>query len=127
MLRLPRPRFTGSRLMIAVVLVGLIVGGVVGSTQNQLTVENRSGQALSWIRVAVTGSSSVAWFRDGPDEGVVSSTFRIGGDGHFQVNGRLADGTRLEGNFGYVTSGMSGQRARFVIRPGGKIDFDGSH
>lgn len=114
------------------VLVLLLVVGVAGllwaargRLQNRLTVENRSGQAIALLRVTTGGETAV--FRDLPDGAAATAPFRIQTDDHFAVEGRLEDGTGLGGNFGYVTNGMSGQRARFVVLPGGKIRFDQSN
>jgi hypothetical protein len=44
------------------------------------------------------------------------------GRGHFQVAGRLADGTLIRGNFGQFGD-SSVRRARLVILPNGTIAF----
>jgi hypothetical protein len=117
------------RRRIVVAFVGglLIWGGAswLGrATENRIVVVNRSGQPVSSLTVAVYGSDSCPTFRDLPDGAEASAPFRIRGDGGFSVVGSLADGTRIQGgNFGYVTGGMYGERARFVIRPGGGLDF----
>ena len=38
-------------------------------------------------------------------------------------SGRLADGTELAEDCGYVTNGMYGERAEFIIQPGGKLEL----
>ncbi|HYT87589.1 MAG TPA: hypothetical protein VEL76_02615 [Gemmataceae bacterium] len=58
------------------------------------------------------GRPAVSWGR-----------FRIGSDDHFTIKGRLADGTAVGGEFGYVTNGMAGERACFVVLPEGKVEF----
>jgi len=113
-------------MMMALGITGLMLGMVTQGlrwTLNRLTVVNRSGQPISQVKIAVTGSSSVVLFEDVPDRGDVSSTFAIGSDGQFRVSGTLADGTSLKGDFGYVTHGMYGEQARFLVKPGGEIDF----
>jgi hypothetical protein len=115
-----------SKGKIAVLIVALLLcGGFVWwyheRHQNRLTVENRSGQPIAVLRVAITGET--ATFRDVAADSQVTGTFRIASDDHFTVEGRLADGKRITGQFGYVTGGMSGQRARFVVQPEGKIEF----
>ena len=42
--------------------------------------------------------------------------------GHFDAEGRLADGTRIRGRFGQA-GGPSGGRARLVILPGGQMQY----
>ena len=119
-----RIRPTVFRLMIALAIVGLILGGVawgLRKMQNRLTVENRTGQPISWVWIVVSGSNSTVMFANVPHGGEESATVRINGDGSFRVQGRLADGTVLSGSFGYVTNGMMGEHARFVVRKGGGI------
>jgi hypothetical protein len=120
------PRFTVRRMMLDLGIIGLILCLVTQcprSTVNRLAVENRSGQPISQLRIAVTGPSSVIIFEDVPDRGKVSSTFNIGHDSHFNVSGRLADGTKLNGDFGYVTNGMYGEHVDFIVKQGGEVGF----
>ena len=90
--------------------------------RNQLVVENRSGQAIAQLRITITRETIL--FENVADGAEVAAPFRIGADDHFVVAGRLADGSAIGGNFGYVTNGMAGERARFRVGRGGAIDFD---
>src|SRR5688572_14902946 len=113
------------RRMAAVAAALVIAGAVAGlwaareRLRNRLAVENESGQPLALLRVRISGEDIV--FRDVPAGGGVSVAFSIRSDDHFAVEGRLADGTDIRGEFGYVTNGMSGQRVRFIVMPGGKV------
>jgi hypothetical protein len=115
--------------MVALVIIGglLISGGTIRlqrALQNDFTVENHSGQPVALLMIGVYGSSSCSMVQDVPDGGKASAPFRIGGDGGFYIHGLLADGTGIKGGYyGYVTSGMYGEHARFVIKPGGGLDF----
>jgi len=116
------------RQVIALAIIGLlIVGGTTGSLraiQNRLTVENRSGQRISLLMIGIYGSSSSCMFENLPDGGKASASFSIDRDGGFYVHGFLADGTSiLGGYFGYVTNGMYGEHAHFVVKQGGGLDF----
>ena len=125
-MRLPRVRFTMRRMMVAVACIASACGGVVccvRTVENRLVVENRSGQALAWVKIGLAYSGPIATFHDLPDGGVETASFGIGGDDSFVLDARLADGTKAGGNFGYVTNGFYGVRPRFVVREGGKIDF----
>src|SRR5437660_8152566 len=100
-------------LVEAVLLVGVFVGLLARHwerAQNRLAVENRSGQPLTFFKVTTAGETIT--FKDVPADGQVTAAFRIRADDHFAVEGRLADGKRIRGDFGYVTNGMSGHRAR---------------
>ena len=60
-MRLPRVRFTMRRMMVAVASIASAFGGVVccvRTVENRLVVENRSGQALAWVKIgmAIFGS-----------------------------------------------------------------------
>lgn len=126
MRKLPLPSVI-LRLVAIVVLAGILAGGVIWlrrATENRIVVMNRSGQALSRMTVGVYNSGSNPTFLGLPDGAKASVTFDIRGDGGFFVEGSLADGTRIKGGtFGYVTGGMFGERARFVVGPGGEIEF----
>ncbi len=125
-MRLPRVRFTVRRMMVAVSSIASVCGGVVccvRTVENRLVVESRSGQTLARLKIGLANSGPIATFRDLPDGGVETASFGIGGDDSFVLDARLADGTKVGGNFGYVTNGYYGVRPRFVVREGGKIDF----
>jgi hypothetical protein len=113
----------GSRITLLVtarLLVGLL-WVVRERYQNRLAVENRSGQAVAFLRVTIAGETIP--FRDVRAGAEVTATFRIKTKDHFVVEGRLADGTRVGGEFGYVGNGMHRERAHFVILPDGEIEF----
>jgi hypothetical protein len=124
-MRLPRVRFS---VMGMLALAGLILlaGGLttgLRTARNRLVVENRSGQTIVRLEVSLR-SVPVATFRNLPDGAEGSATFRIVGDNSFDLSGALADGTRVDGNFGYFTTGGYGEHPRFIIRRGGQIDFN---
>jgi len=116
------------RQVIVLAIIGvLILGGTIWSLraiQNRLTVENRSGQPVSLLMIGVYGSSSSFMFENLPDGGKVSGSFSIDSDGGFYVHGFLADGTNIAGGYySYVTNGMYGEYAHFVVKQGGGLDF----
>jgi len=110
-------------LTLVLLVAGLMWAGWAGRErfQNRLFVENRSGQPITMLKIITGGETRV--FHEVPDEAELSATFRIASDDHFAVDGLLANGTKVSGEFGYVTNGMSGEHAFFVIRPEGKIEF----
>jgi hypothetical protein len=119
---------TVRRRIIALAIICLLisVGGIWSllAIQNRLTVENRSGQAVSLLMIVVYGSSSAVMFEQMPDGSERSASFNINQDGGFYVHGFLADGTKVTGGYyGYVTNGMYGEHAHFVVKQGGGIDF----
>jgi hypothetical protein len=116
------PRFTVRRMMVAVAGIALLYGGM-RKLENRLAVVNQSGQLLSRLKVGMGHAGPIATFEDLRDGGVETASFSIKGDDSFVVDGMLADGTKVGGNFGYVTNGEFGERPRFVVRRGGKIDF----
>jgi hypothetical protein len=119
---------TVQRQVITLAIIGLLIlGGTTWSLraiQNRLTVENRSGQSVSLLMIGIYGSSSCLMFENVPDGGMVSARFNVDRDGGFYVHGFLADGTNIkDGYYGYVTNGMYGEHARFVVKQGGGLDF----
>jgi hypothetical protein len=119
---------TMRRRVIALTIIGLLVLG--GTTwglrafQNRLTVENHSGQAVALLMIGIYGSSSSFMFENMPDGSEGSASLRIVRDGGFYVHGFLADGTSIAGGYyGYVTNGMYGEHAHFVVKEGGRLDF----
>jgi hypothetical protein len=117
-----RGRYRWLLRLAAVLVAGLaFLLSATGQRSNVLTVENRSGQRIALLRVTITGKTS-SW-NDVPPGAEVSTLFRIKSDDHFAVEGRLEDGTMIRGQFGYVTTDMSGERARLIVLPGGEIKF----
>ena len=119
---------TVRRQLVILAIIGLLIlGGAIWSLraiQNRLTVENHSGQPVSLLMIGIYGSSSSFMFENVPDGGKASASFSIDRDGGFYVHGFLADGTNIAGGYyGYVTNGMYGEHARFVIKQGGGLDF----
>lgn len=115
----------------SLVIFGIVVFALVGLAalaiyayfriENRLVVENQSGQPIASLKITVGGRTIV--FENVQSGSKESSRFFIGGGDHFVVAGQLADGTRIKGDFSYVTTGMYGEHARFVVQPGGKIQF----
>jgi hypothetical protein len=119
---------TVRRKVIVLVIVGLLILGgttwTLRSFQNRLTVENRSGQSISLLMIGVYGSSSCFMFENLPEDGKASASFSMVQDGGFYVHGFLRNGTIITGGYyGYVTNGMYGENARFIVKQGGKLDF----
>ena len=124
-MRIARLRFTIGRTMLALVGLGLLAVGMITGLQvarNRLVVENRSGETIVRLEISMR-SVPVATFRNLPDGKEGSASFRVVGDNSFELSGELADGTRLGGNFGYLTTGSYGAYPRFIIRKNGQIDF----
>jgi hypothetical protein len=122
----PNLKFTVRRMMLAVAGIAVLCGVVVCSgrtLENRLVVENQSGQPLVWLTIGLHRAGPIVTFKDLPDGGTESTSIKIRGDDEFMLNGILADGTKVGGSFGYVTSGEYGESPRFIVRKGGKIDF----
>ena len=120
-------RRSGWKYIAVVLVAGLLVSlagvwFVRAQLANQLTVVNESGQAIEWITIRV-GRWPVR-LEDIPPGESISARFDIKSDDSFAVEGQLADGTLIGGGFGYVTHGMYGERASFVVQRDGEILFD---
>ena len=124
-MRVPREPFTVRRTMVAVASIASVCGLVCCArmVENRLVIENQSGQTLACLKVGMASSGPIATIKDLPDGAAETASFGIGGDDSFAIDAMLADGTRVGGNFGYVTNGYYGVRPRFVVRKGGKVDF----
>jgi hypothetical protein len=82
-------------------------------TPNALTLENRSGQPVAVLRVTIGGQTQT--FKDVRMGGSVSAPLGGQGNEHFTVEGQLADGTMIRGQF--PATGPT----TLVILPGGQI------
>jgi hypothetical protein len=91
-------------------------------TRNSVAVVNEAGQPIRALTVTVGGET--IHFEGISDGATASAPFRIRSDDHFAVSGELADGTAFGGDYGYVTNGMYGERARFRILPGPRLEFE---
>lgn len=126
-MRVLQGRFTVRRMMVAVLGLALVFGGVaygLRKAENWLVVENRSGQTLASLQISLSNAGHVAVVENLPEGGTETASFRIRGDDSFVLKGSLADGTKVGGGFGYVTNGDYGVRPRFVIRQGGRVEFN---
>ena len=97
---------------------GALVWFAARGAEVALTVENHSGQALTSLEIKAEGRTTT--LRD--VAAGAQATALLAGGGHFDVEGRLADGTRIRGRFGQH-GGAGGGRARLVILPGGQMQF----
>jgi hypothetical protein len=104
------------RLGVPLVLgVGALVWFAVQESQVVLTFENHSGEVVSVLEVTAGGKTTA--LRDVAAGAQASAAIPAG---HFDVDGRLADGTRIRGHFGQL-SGPAANRPRLVILPGGEL------
>jgi hypothetical protein len=110
--------------MVAVAAVAVVAALVTSTsrwTSNRVVIKNRSGATIVSMTVTV-GGRSVDFPPIAPGA-TVEAPYWVHGDDSFALAGRLSDGTQFGGGFGYVTNGMYGDVARFVIEPGGKVTF----
>jgi hypothetical protein len=84
--------------------------------EQQLTIENRSGQAITFLRV--TAGTEPITFRDVRAGAEVTVPLKGGKDASFKVDGQLADGGLIRGLF---PSRPAGQRGNLVVGPGGML------
>ena len=106
----------------SLLILTLTVGGVARSRiRNHLVIVNQSGQTIRFVTVEVGGVSNR--FEDLPAGTSASAPFVIRGDDSFRVRGQLENGTLVAARAGYVTNGMYGENARFIIGPGGTLEF----
>lgn len=112
-------------LASTVVVPLLAIGAIVWSrAQHRLVVVNQSGVTVTFLTIAVGGET--IRFEGLPPGDRRSARFRIRGDDHFVVRGRLANGTEIDRECGYVTGGLHGERAYFVIELNGELEFSQS-
>jgi hypothetical protein len=91
-------------------------------SENRAKVRNESGQLLQSLSITIGGETTrIEDVKTGESR---SFPFHIHSDDHFEVEGQLVDGTPLRDSFGYVTNGMHGEHAEFIIQPKGDIDFN---
>jgi hypothetical protein len=88
--------------MIAMLIAGVALASCA-KVSNEMVVTNNSGITAQEVAVTVCGERHV--FTNIPDAGTKTEHFTVKHDSGFQVNVRLADGTSMATNFGYVTGG----------------------
>jgi hypothetical protein len=109
----PARKRTLLRLGIVLVAGLAVLMWVVYNRSRGVVFENHSGQKIDYLNVTLSGETSE--FRDVPNEGQASGTFKIGRDDRLTVEGRLADDTRIR------FSGKAGEELHYLILPGGTI------
>jgi hypothetical protein len=101
--------------LVLIVGLGLLIWVLHQRAQRQLTVENRSGQPITELRVTVGGETTTFHnVATGKDVGTPLHSF---GGQTFSLEGQLADGTLLK------SKGTVEDEMRCVVLPGGAIEF----
>lgn len=111
-------------LRIAVILVAglaLLLWNLHQRSGEFLTIQNQSGQPVARLRVTASGETKT--FQDVAAGSGVMVPLGAGGDDRLTVEGELADGTLIRGQFGRSAAGSAGERAGLVILPGGQLVF----
>jgi hypothetical protein len=113
------PSYKRWLIRLAVVLiVGL--AALLWSVRQQdrtLTIENRSGQSITQLKITISGQSKT--FQDVKAGEVVSAPCPASGDGLFNVEGELADGTRPR------AKGRIDDNLYLILLPGGQLQQRG--
>ena len=107
---------------ILLLLLGVMISC---SSENSATVHvlNDSGQLIEKLKIDVFGKSqTISSLKNGESTTLMYHNLS---DSHFTLNGELEDGSRIAGDFGYVTSGMNFE-ASFKIHKGGEVEFTSS-
>jgi hypothetical protein len=102
--------------LAAVLVLGLI--GLLWALQQQtreLVVENQSGQTIEVLKITVADQALT--FHDVPPKATRTASSKAKEGDHFNVEGRLADETRVR------MDGALGDSLHFLILPGGTIQF----
>ena len=113
------------RGILALAGLAFVFGGIatgLWTARDRLVVENLSGQPIAKLEVSMR-SVLIATFHDLPDGARGTASFRVIGDNSFDLSGTLADGTRVDGNYGYFTTESYGEHPRFIVRRGGHINY----
>jgi hypothetical protein len=105
-------------LRVAILLVAglaLLYWPIHQRSRDTLTIQNQSGQRIDELRLTAAGETKT--FHDVAPGAEVAAPLKA--DDRFTVEGQLADGTMIRGQFG----GTAGDRAPLVILPGGQLVF----
>lgn len=107
-------------LVVALLVGGAIVLGFVSPTS--VTVRNDSRQTITAVSVRVQGRRLD--FNDIPSGHNVRRWFRnTGADDHYSLAARRSDGTAIQRDEGYITSGSFYGSAQFTVTPSGDVTF----
>ncbi len=109
-----RSRWTVRLVVVFLVALAVAAYALWGRTQ-QLTVENRSGQTISDMQVIIAGASTS--YQDIAPGRSVSLPSSAWGQKQFEVEGRLADGTRIK------AQGVLREPVHLIVLPGGQIQI----
>jgi hypothetical protein len=83
-------------------------------------VSNESGQKVISLEIQLAGKKqTISNLKSGSAATIAFHDF---GDSHYTLSGALQDGTKLTGEFGYVTNGLDFDD-EFTIKEKGKIEF----
>lgn len=110
------------KLFYCSILLSLcLVASCSAENVSNVTISNKSGTDVSFLDVDLGGKTQhISKLASGA---VSKIEFHGLGDSHYKLVGKLSDGTQIDGEFGYVTSGMNFDDT-FVISKDGKVEFD---
>ncbi|MGB8167362.1 MAG: hypothetical protein WCF18_07705 [Chthoniobacteraceae bacterium] len=105
--------------------LALLIGGafvLLLVSPTSVTVRNDSSQTITTVSVTVQGrtlnfpnlppgDSARRWFHN------------TGADGHYSLVAHRSDGTQIQRDEGYITSGSFYGSAQFTITPSGDVTF----
>jgi len=115
----PRPNRWRMRVFVVfLAAIGVVWWSIRQRPPNLLSVENRSAQTIARLRV--TRGEEVSKFDDVVTGAAVTTPFHIKSAERFTLEGQLADGTLLRGQF---TGDASEEAIRLTVLPGGQIQF----
>jgi len=121
-------QFTIRRMMIAIAVLAIVVGGLVLALRpeySRLTVVNQSGQSISRLIVTVSGEQSL--ITDLADGSTASVPFPAHDDDRFNLAGTFANGNQIRG--GFMVKGNPKRFARLAcaVGQGGKLRLSLGH
>jgi|GEM_PF-1687711 len=119
-----RPR----KIVIIFALLVVLVGVYLFAAEllaNRFTLVNESDRAIAWVEVEVCRQTTP--FEDLSPGETASAKFQAKFDDSFQVKGKFADGTAIDGGGGYVTNGLFRELVRIRVSPDGQPTVDSVH
>ncbi len=84
-----------------------------------MTVNNKSSQTVVWVIVQVCGQNLA--FTNVPPGASRTTNFAITNDSGYVVTGALANGTPVQGGFGYTTKQLGREKVLVDLLPDGKV------
>jgi hypothetical protein len=115
------PLKIASCIFLLILALASVLTGCSNNNYAEVVLYNRSNQEIAEVSIELSGDKRN--FKNINPGEAIQTKFENIPESHFVLQGRLKDGTRFQGDFGYLTPGFNYNNV-FIVNLGGEIEFE---